>query len=142
MAEELFLKQKRDFLDNLGLRNFVQIGGVSNPKLNLLYNYALCLIYPSAYEGFGIPILEAQKAGCPVIATANSSIPEVIGEGGLLMNKVSVNNLCELIFQIKNSPELVTTIVEEGIKNSKRFSWDICYEQTKALYKEMYEEYF
>lgn len=59
---------------------------VTREQLNIMYNEALCLLYPSDYEGFGIPILEAQKAGCPVIAQNTSSVPEVIGNGELLVS--------------------------------------------------------
>ena len=69
------------------------VGRISNERLNLLYNNAFALIYPSYYEGFGIPVLEAQKAGCPVIAYNSSSITEIIGNTTLLLNELSVDSL-------------------------------------------------
>jgi len=62
---------------------FVHFKGVSIALLNQIYNSAFCLLYPSEYEGFGIPILEAKRAGCPVLAYNSSSIPEVAGDSGI-----------------------------------------------------------
>lgn len=68
-------------------------GYIDNSQLNFLYNNAYALLYPSIYEGFGIPVLEAQKAGCPVIAYNGSSIPEIIGDTTLLIQEASVKEI-------------------------------------------------
>ena len=80
---------KRTGLELVTARN------VTSEELNKLYNEALCLLYPSDYEGFGLPILEAQKAGCPVIAQNYSSVPEVIGKGGLLVEHSSTEKIVQ-----------------------------------------------
>src|SRR5690606_10131824 len=75
---------------------------VSTETLNLLYNSAFCLVYPSSYEGFGIPILEAMKAGCPVVSTNTSSIPEDAEEAALLVNETSAEKFKTKINQLFN----------------------------------------
>lgn len=132
-------KQELSFLCNeLGQDNFSEMGRVSNETLNHLYNAAIALLYPSEYEGFGIPVLEAQKAGCPVIAYNASSIPEVIGDTPLLLNTLSIESITECLDKLKIEKDR-ETIVFNGIENAKRFTWDRMYEQVIALYEEAWE---
>lgn len=126
----------------LGKTNFLQIGGISNAQLNILYNNASFFVYPSFYEGFGIPILEAQKAGCPVICSNQSSIPEVAGNGAFIVDNISAQKIADIIRQDKFDSMLSKTIIEAGIKNVQRFSWDRCYTQTKQVYSDLYAIYF
>lgn len=113
---------------------------VTREQLNIMYNEALCLLYPSDYEGFGIPILEAQKAGCPVIAQSTSSIPEVIGGGGLLVSHDTTvrmaDAMADKVRQLLSQP--TQSIIEKGMQNAKRFSWDKTYAQTKHVYEDIY----
>lgn len=133
LAKELELLQKE-----LGQSNFIAVGRVSNEELNHLYNGALALLYPSEYEGFGIPVLEAQRAGCPVIAYNASSIPEIIGNTPLLLNMLSIEAITKC-FDILRTKEEREAIVYRGIENAKRFTWDRMYEQVIELYKEAWE---
>lgn len=118
----------------------VTASGVTREQLNVLYNEALCLLYPSDYEGFGIPVIEAQKAGCPVIAQDASSIPEVIGPDGLMVQhdspKRMAKEMAEIVQQLKSRS--TQAIIEAGFANAKRFSWDKAYEQTKQVYENIY----
>ena len=126
---------KRTGLELVTARN------VTSEELNKLYNEALCLLYPSDYEGFGLPILEAQKAGCPVIAQNYSSVPEVIGKGGLLVEHSStekiVQQMVEKVNEVQSRP--MQGIIAAGIENAKRFSWDNTYEQTKNVYRQLFQ---
>ena len=113
---------------------------VTRAELNQLYNEALCLLYPSDYEGFGLPVLEAQKAGCPVIAQNTSSIPEVIGPNGLMVEHGTTQHMAQemadIVLQLKSRSS--QSVIDEGIANTKRFSWDKSYEQVKKTYENIY----
>ena len=113
---------------------------VTRAELNQLYNEALCLLYPSDYEGFGLPILEAQKAGCPVVAQNTSSIPEVIGEQGLVVkHDTPVRMAAEMADIVKQlQSRSAQAIIEAGFRNARRFSWDKNYEQVKQVYENLY----
>ena len=131
-------EEEKNILDlKLGNQRYHYAGRVSNEMLNILYNGAKALVYPSSYEGFGIPVLEAQRAGCPVIAYNVSSIPEIIGDTPLLMNHLDSNELCSKI-ELLSDEKLRVEIVKKGLENSKRFSWDKMYEQLISLYKKAY----
>lgn len=88
--------------------------------MNLLYNNAYALLYPSIYEGFGIPVLEAQKAGCPVIAYNGSSIPEIIGDPTLLMQEASIKEIHNKLKILENK-SLRAKIITLGIKMQNVF---------------------
>ncbi|NQW28471.1 MAG: glycosyltransferase, partial [Flammeovirgaceae bacterium] len=92
------------------------------------------LLYPSSYEGFGIPILEAMKSGCPFIASNNSSIPEVAGKAGILHDHLSVEDYLSSIISIKAKRE---SLILEGYDQSDKFSWDKCYIETKNIYNQL-----
>lgn len=113
---------------------------VSQADLNTLYNEALCLLYPSDYEGFGLPILEAQKAGCPVIAQGRSSIPEVMGEGGWMVKPDTPHRMAQEMAAIVSEIQSRSTqqMIQKGMENAKRFSWDKTYQQTKQVYENIY----
>ncbi|MCX6224204.1 MAG: glycosyltransferase family 1 protein, partial [Bacteroidia bacterium] len=123
---------------NLGYDRFKVLQGISNEQLNTLYNNALCLVYPSISEGFGLPVLEAQRAGCPVISTVYSSIPEVAGKGAILLNEISGRSIADAISIIRHGGSFVSELRDNGFRNAQYFSWDKCYQETKQLYKEVY----
>ena len=113
---------------------FQYLGKVSNEKLNILYNSAYCLIYPSEYEGFGIPLLEAMRTGCPVIAVNRSSIPEVVGDSAILVEEVSIESLFSALLSVEaNANELKN----KGLAQSNKFSWGKCFSETYNLYKSL-----
>ncbi|MCQ4914109.1 glycosyltransferase family 4 protein [Bacteroides nordii] len=132
-------KEEQKLLDkNLSSDNYCHVGRISNYDLNILYNGAVALIYPSSYEGFGLPVIEAQKAGCPVIAYNSSSISEIIGETPLLMHRLDLQELLKKVNMLSDL-ELRKDVIEKGIQNAKRFSWDDMYRKLIDLYLEAYD---
>ncbi|MCU7835158.1 MAG: glycosyltransferase family 4 protein [gamma proteobacterium symbiont of Taylorina sp.] len=117
---------------------FIFIGFVDVVQLNELYNQAFCFIYPSEYEGFGIPIIEAMAAGCPVIAMAKSSIPEVAGNAGLLVEYLDSHTLLDS-FSLLDDDLQRNKIISRGVDHAKNFSWDKCYAETMSFYKKINE---
>lgn len=117
-------------------KRYSHIQGVTSKNLNEIYNFAHCLIYPSSYEGFGIPMLEAMAAGCPVIATRHSSIPEVSGDAAVLVGEAKVTLFMQAIRQLENH-NFRETMIKRGFAQTKKFSWNKCFAETMAFYKKI-----
>jgi glycosyltransferase involved in cell wall biosynthesis len=112
------------------------LGHVSTEELNKIYNFAFALIYPSYFEGFGIPPLEAMAAGCPVICSNTSSLPEVVGDAGLTFDPANIEGAAEHIRNLQK-PLFRKNIISVGHDNTKRFSWESTGIQTVNLYKSL-----
>ncbi|KFZ27401.1 MAG: Capsular glucan synthase [Candidatus Izimaplasma bacterium HR2] len=108
---------------------------ISNEKLNVLYNSAICLLYLSEYEGFGIPVLEAMSSGCPVIALRKSSIPEVAGSAGILFDNLNTSLIAIEVNKLKDDYNYRDIQIKAGLLNSEKFSWDKCYKEVLSFYK-------
>jgi glycosyltransferase involved in cell wall biosynthesis len=110
-----------------------QLGLVSDSELIALYNLAEVYVYPSMYEGFGLPILEAQACGCPVICSNTSSLPEVGGNSVVYVDPLNEKKLTETMRKIMGDDRLRKDIVRKGFENLKRFSWDKTAQETLNL---------
>jgi predicted O-linked N-acetylglucosamine transferase (SPINDLY family)/glycosyltransferase involved in cell wall biosynthesis/predicted O-methyltransferase YrrM len=95
---------------------------LSDEELRAAYSGAVSLVYPSKYEGFGLPILEAMACGCPVITCANASIPEVAGEAALYVNDTDSNELTNALCDVQK-PEVRNSLISAGLAQAKTFSW-------------------
>ena len=105
-------------------------------KLAELYAGAAAFIYPSLYEGFGIPPLEAMSMGCPVVCSNTSSLPEVVGDAAETFDPHNVEQMRLAIEQVVGSPTLAEMLIERGRERAKRFSWQNCADQTLAIYRQ------
>jgi glycosyltransferase involved in cell wall biosynthesis len=98
----------------------IQIHKPTNEVLEALYNLAHCLVFPSFFEGFGWPIIEAQACGCPVICSNTSSLPEIVGINGLIFNPLDINGMSDAILSLFTK-DVRETQIRTGKLNSQRF---------------------
>ena len=116
----------------------VKLGFIPDDEMPLLYRAADLFVYPSLFEGFGLPILEAQACGTPVISSANSSITEVAGNAVRSIDPLNVDNMAAAIVETLNTPRRYRELVENGYQNIKRFSWDKAATEMLALLTSIY----
>lgn len=120
-----FTVQERATIDALGLAGcVVNVGYATDAELSQLYRGSIAFVYPSLYEGFGLPLLEAMACGTLVIASNVSSIPEVVGDAGILFDPYSVEDLTEILRSVLARSGLREPLIAKGHCRAKRFSWD------------------
>jgi glycosyltransferase involved in cell wall biosynthesis len=117
--------------------SIVEIGQISGTKLPLAYRAASVVVLPSFYEGFGFSVLEAMASGIPAIGSRAGSIPEVMGDGGLLFDPNSAEDLTAAMEKVLYDNEFRTKLVQKGYRNAARFSWEKCSEQTLQIYRDI-----
>ncbi|SFE32990.1 Glycosyltransferase involved in cell wall bisynthesis [Thermoanaerobacter thermohydrosulfuricus] len=116
------------------------INYVPQEDLPYLYSAARCLVYPSLYEGFGLPPLEAMACGCPVITSNTSSLPEVVGDAGIMVNPYNVGEIAEAIDLVLSNENLRKEMIEKGLKQAQKFSWGKTAEEIYKVIKEIGEK--
>jgi glycosyltransferase involved in cell wall biosynthesis len=109
----------------------------TDTHLAKLYRCAQAFIYPSLYEGFGIPPLEAMACGTVVIAADSSSIPEVVGDAGILFPPKAAGDLADIMLDLLDSPSERDRLIAKGFDRCQQFSWDKTAEQTVAVYRSL-----
>jgi glycosyltransferase involved in cell wall biosynthesis len=110
-------------------------GYVPERDLPALYTAALCFVYPSYFEGFGLPPLEAMQCGAPVITGDRTSLPEVVGDAGLLVDPFDESAITQAIAHMIDNPELRAQLRLKGIERARTFSWHKTARQTLEIYE-------
>jgi len=135
LADEIYALPKK-----LGIESRVKfLDYVKKEDLPALYSGAIGLIFPSLFEGFGLPILEAQACGCPVLTSNVSSMPEVAGKGGILVNPYSIDDIVKGMEKCQMS-NVKSQMIKAGFENVKRFSWENCAKETLKVLEEVVNE--
>jgi alpha-1,3-rhamnosyl/mannosyltransferase len=127
-AEELELDEEVLFL-----------GPLAEPYLPALYTGATAFVFPSEYEGFGLPVLEAMACGTPVACSDVSSLPEVAGDAALKLDPVDVDSIAGAIQRLLSDPDLRADLRERGLRQAASFTWERTAHETLALYRQMVE---
>lgn len=122
-------------LDRLDIAEDIVITGfIEDNQLPSLYSGATALVYPSLYEGFGLPVLEAMACGVPVACSNTSSLPEVAGEAALLFDPTDVDQIYSSMQELLSDDRLRNNLSEVGIKRARHFTWEKTAKQTLSLY--------
>lgn len=125
-----------DTVDRLGLRDQVQfLGQVPEEELRAIFSMAGFLVFPSLFEGLGLPVLEAQQQGLPVLSSTATCLPEVAGDGALYFDPMDPESIAAAILQAHELPLLRTTLAARGAANLERFSWDTAAATFAACYR-------
>jgi len=133
-------KYKNDLklIEEKGLETRIQLLGWVNPEeIPTLYNLADCFVYPSLYEGFGLCLLEAMAAGCPVVAASTGALPEIARDAALLVDPQNYRQMKDAIMEVISNVALRHDLVQKGILRAKDFTWEKCAEETLKLFYEV-----
>jgi glycosyltransferase involved in cell wall biosynthesis len=130
-----------DALNHRRLQGAVRrLGHVSNDDLVLLYNLSTVFAMPSLYEGFGLPVLEAMACGTPVVASSTTSLPEVVGDAGLLVNPHDAEGWAQAIGRLLDDESLRRDLRQRGLERAHQFTWSRTAQETLRVYEMVLEE--
>jgi glycosyltransferase involved in cell wall biosynthesis len=123
-------------LSSLGItKEVIFVEYVSELDLPYYYSSAALLAYPSLYEGFGLPPVETMACGCPVVTSTTSSMPEVVGKAGIMVNPNDTDSLAAAMSRVLTDDKLRDNMVRKGLEQSKKFSWEKAARQTMEVYQ-------
>ncbi len=129
-------KTLKSVLSNYDSSKVVLTGYLREEELAKYYSNALCFIFPSLYEGFGLPVLEAMQCGCPVITSKTSSLPEVIGNAGIQIDPTSDKEMIEAMTKMYKDEFFRQLCIERGLLRAQHFSWSKCASELLEFIKE------
>ncbi|MCX8082788.1 MAG: glycosyltransferase family 4 protein [bacterium] len=118
--------------------DIIFLGYIPHTELPYLYSSAEFFIYPSLYEGFGLPPLEAMSCGCPVITSNTSSLPEVVGDAGIFIDPYNVDEMAENMERLLTDEKLREQLRTKGLERAKQFTWEKTARETLKVYEEVY----
>ncbi len=125
-APILDLMSKSPFADDIEITGYID-----DSSLRAYYQEAACLVYPSNYEGFGLPVVEAMANGCPVIAASHSSLPEVMGQAGIYFHKLA--DISVLVRKLRTDRIWRDQVIDRGLAQARAFSWEQAAQSIKTL---------
>ncbi len=130
-------------ITQLNLENdIIFAGSVPEEELSKWYNAADLLVYPCAYAGFGLPPLEAMACGTPVITSNTTSLPEVVGDGGIMVDPHDIDALSNNMYKVLTNDDLRKNMIKKGLRRVKLFNWDEAAKKTFEVYKEVNGDYY
>lgn len=128
-------------VNDLDLRDDVIFTGfIPDKDLPGIYSGAALFVFPSLYEGFGLPPLEAMACGTPVITSNVSSLPEVVGNAAILIDPYNIEELADAIYRVLSDANLRSEMINKGLSQVKKFSWERCARETLRVYEEVYSQ--
>ncbi|MCS7231965.1 MAG: glycosyltransferase family 1 protein [Elusimicrobiota bacterium] len=133
-----YIYQVKKKISNCLLENeIVFIENVTQDELVDFYCGAELFVFISLYEGFGLPVVEAMACGCPVIASNISSLPEIVGDAGILVNPYNIDEICRCIYKVLTDRYLQEDMCKKGLQQAKKFSWYLTAKKTLELYEQL-----
>ncbi|VVB55591.1 D-inositol-3-phosphate glycosyltransferase [uncultured archaeon] len=121
-------------------KDVIFLGYVPTEDLPAMYSMSDLFVYPSFYEGFGLPPLEAMACGCPVIASNTSSLPEVVGDAGIMIDPYNIDELSEAMYSVLINEMDRKDMIKKGLERAEMFSWKKTAEETLEVYEEVFNE--
>lgn len=133
-------KKWHGLVEKFGLeKNILRVKNLPEDVLAKYFNAADVFVFPSLYEGFGLPVLEALQSGCPLVVGDATSIPEIVGDSAILHHPMDADAFAESIVKILNKPALQDKYSQQGIDRARQFSWQNTAQKTLDLYRRVLE---
>ncbi len=130
-----------NLIEKLNLKDkIIMVKWISHSELRVFYNLADLLIFPSFYESFGMPVLEAMACGCPVVTSSTGSMPEIVEDAALMVDPTNVDQIYRAMVRVLEDRALKAKLIRAGLARFKKFSWEKSARETLSVFKEMVEE--